>query len=143
MRFLNILPAAVVLLLPCAFAQNTPAHDASSQATASAPAATAQANATTQAIPSTDAAKAEMADRVRAEALHAWNGYKQYAWGHDALKPLSRQPFDWYGQGHTLLMTPVDALDTLTLMGLTAQADEARKLIVEAIEREKRYNATP
>ena len=129
MRFLNILPAAVVLLLPCAFAQNTPAHDASSQATASAPAATAQANATTQAIPSTDAAKAEMADRVRAEALHAWNGYKQYAWGHDALKPLSRQPFDWYGQGHTLLMTPVDALDTLTLMGLTAQADEARKLI--------------
>lgn len=24
-------------------------------------------------------------DRVRSEFLHAWNGYKQYAWGHDAL----------------------------------------------------------
>ena len=31
--------------------------------------------------------------------------------------------------GHTLLMTPVDALDTLILMGLKPQADEARKLI--------------
>ena len=54
------------------------------------------------------------------EALHAWNGYKKYAWGHDALKPLSQKPFDWYGEGHSLLMTPVDALDTLTLMGLEA-----------------------
>ena len=77
----------------------------------------------------TDAEKAEVAARVRTETLHAWNGYKQYAWGHDSLKPLTRQPFDWYGPGHSLLMTPIDALDTLTLMGLTAQADEARKLI--------------
>ena len=75
----------------------------------------------------TDAEKAAMADRVRAETLYAWNAYHKYAWKHDALKPLSRQPFDWYG--HSLLMTPVDALDTLTLMGLKKQADEARKLI--------------
>jgi hypothetical protein len=27
---------------------------------------------------------------VRAEFLHAWNGYKKYAWGHDDLKPLSK-----------------------------------------------------
>ena len=76
-----------------------------------------------------DAEKAELATKIRAEALHAWNGYKQYAWGHDALKPLSRQPFDWYGEGHTLLMTPVDALDTLVLMGAKPQSDEARQLI--------------
>jgi len=38
-----------------------------------------------------------------------------------------QEPFDWYGT--TLLMTPVDALDTLTLMGLKPQADEARELI--------------
>jgi len=76
-----------------------------------------------------DAEKAEMAERVRGEALHAWNGYKKYAWGHDALKPLSQKPFDWYGEGHSLLMTPVDALDTFTLMGLKTQADEARQLI--------------
>ena len=34
------------------------------------------------------------ADSVKAEFLHAWNGYKQFAWGHDALKPLSKQPRD-------------------------------------------------
>ncbi len=79
--------------------------------------------------PMSDAEKAEMAERVRGEALHAWNGYKKYAWGHDALKPLTLKPFDWYGEGHSLLMTPVDALDTLTLMGLNPQADEARTLI--------------
>jgi ER degradation enhancer, mannosidase alpha-like 2 len=99
----------------------------------------AQGDATSKSVPAapapapvrpmSDAEKAEMAERVRGETLHAWNGYKKYAWGHDALKPLSKQPFDWYGDGHSLLMTPVDALDTLTLMGLKPQADEARALI--------------
>lgn len=74
-----------------------------------------------------DSEKAELADHVRAETLRAWKAYKKYAWGHDELKPLSRKPFDWYG--HTLLMTPVDALDTLILMNLKPQAEEARKLI--------------
>jgi hypothetical protein len=31
-----------------------------------------------------------MAARVRAEYLHAWEGYHTYAWGHDALMPLSK-----------------------------------------------------
>ncbi|HEX4064544.1 MAG TPA: glycoside hydrolase family 47 protein [Acidobacteriaceae bacterium] len=69
----------------------------------------------------------EMANRIRDQFLHAWNGYHQYAWGHDELRPLSNQPFDWYGT--SLLMTPVDALDTLILMGLHQQADEDRQLI--------------
>lgn len=69
----------------------------------------------------------EMAAQIRAQFLHAWNGYRQYAWGHDELRPLTNQPFDWYGT--SLLMTPVDALDTMILMGLTPQADEARHLI--------------
>ena len=71
--------------------------------------------------------KQAMADRVKAETLRSWQAYKKYAWGHDELHPLSKKPFDWYG--NTLLMTPVDALDTLTLMGLKPQADEARQLI--------------
>lgn len=74
-----------------------------------------------------EAQKAELAGQVREEFLHAWDGYRKYAWGHDALKPLSHQPFDWYS--HSLLMTPVDGLDTMIVMGLTPQADEARKLI--------------
>lgn len=73
------------------------------------------------------ATDAEMADRVRQEFLHAWTGYKQYAWGHDALKPLSKTPHDWYGT--PLLMTPVDALDTMILMGLTDEANVTREYI--------------
>jgi hypothetical protein len=69
----------------------------------------------------------EMAERVKSECLHAWKNYERYAWGHDALKPLGRTHHDWYGQ--SLLMTPVDALDTLVLMKLDAEADKARALI--------------
>src|SRR6478672_4618049 len=74
-----------------------------------------------------DARARETAGRVKMEFLHAWNSYEQFAWGHDALKPLSKTPHDWYGQ--SLLMTPVDALDTLVLMKLDAEADKARELI--------------
>jgi mannosidase alpha-like ER degradation enhancer 2 len=69
-----------------------------------------------------------LAARVRTEFLHAWNNYERYAWGHDALRPLSKTAHDWYGQ--SLLMTPVDALDTLILMHLDAEAARARSLIV-------------
>ena len=71
-------------------------------------------------------------DRVRAEFLHAWNGYKQYAWGHDELKPLSKTYSDWYPT--PLLMTPVDAFDTMILMGLTAEAAEAKDLILSRLD---------
>lgn len=70
---------------------------------------------------------AEMARRVREEFMHAWAGYRQYAWKHDELKPLTKSYRDWYQE--PLLMTPVDALDTMIIMGLTPQADEARELI--------------
>ncbi|PYJ91806.1 MAG: glycoside hydrolase family 47 [Verrucomicrobia bacterium] len=70
----------------------------------------------------------QLAARVRTEFLHAWNNYERYAWGHDALRPLSKTGHDWYGQ--SLLMTPVDALDTLILMHLDAEAARARSLIV-------------
>lgn len=69
----------------------------------------------------------KMANWVKKETLHAWQDYKQYAWGHDALKPLSQKPHDWYGK--SLLMTPVDALDTLLIMGLKKEAKEAQELI--------------
>jgi mannosidase alpha-like ER degradation enhancer 2 len=73
----------------------------------------------------------EVADRVKTEFLHAWTNYERYAWGHDALKPLSKTAHDWYGQ--SLLMTPVDALDTLILMKLDGEADKARTLITSEL----------
>jgi hypothetical protein len=70
----------------------------------------------------------QLAARVRTEFLHAWNNYERYAWGQDALQPLSKTAHDWYGK--SLLMTPVDALDTLVLMHLDGEAQKARSLIV-------------
>jgi glycosyl hydrolase family 47 len=79
----------------------------------------------------TSAERKEMAARVRRAALDSWNAYKRYAWEHDELKPVSKSWKDWHE--HSLLMTPVDSLDTLLLLGATAEAEEAKKLIVEKL----------
>ncbi len=82
-----------------------------------------------------DADRPALAAQVREELLHAWRGYERYAWGHDELKPVSRSAHDWHRE--SLLMTPVDALDTLLLMGLKDEAARARKLIVEKLSFDK------
>jgi mannosyl-oligosaccharide alpha-1,2-mannosidase len=52
-----------------------------------------------------------------------WGAYRQHAWGHDELKPISLEGDDnWGGIGCTL----VDSLDTLWLMGLRDEFWEAR-----------------
>lgn len=79
--------------------------------------------------------KSGLADDVRKEFLHAWNGYKKYAWGNDDLKPLSKSFHNWYAQ--PLLMTPVDALDTMYLMGMKTEADATRKYITENLSFDK------
>ncbi|HEV8703185.1 MAG TPA: glycoside hydrolase family 47 protein [Candidatus Polarisedimenticolia bacterium] len=76
-----------------------------------------------------------MAGRVREEFRHAWEGYKRYAWGHDELKPLSREAHDWYSR--PLLITPVDALDTLLLLGDREEAERTRAYIVENLSFDK------
>ena len=76
-----------------------------------------------------------LAERVRSEFLHAWRGYKKYAWGHDDLRPLSKTHHDWYGQ--PLLMTPVDSLDTMILMGLREESKTTREFIVANLSFDK------
>ena len=63
----------------------------------------------------------DMAVRVRAAILDSWAAYKKHAWGHDELKPVSNTAHDWHAQ--SLLITPVDSLDTLLLIGAKAEAD--------------------
>src|SRR5438067_9947955 len=79
--------------------------------------------------------KAKLQREVRAEFLHAWNGYKKYASGHDDLKPLSRTFHDWYAE--PLLMTPVDALDTMILMGFDKEAQTTREYIATHLSFDK------
>lgn len=64
---------------------------------------------------------------VKAEMERAWGGYKKYAWMHDELSPISkafRDPFCGWAA------TMVDALDTLWIMGMKEDFDEAVKAIV-------------
>lgn len=81
--------------------------------------------------------KSKLAENVKLEFLHAWNAYKKYAWGHDQLKPLSKSFKDWYGE--SLLMTPVDAFDTMVLMGLNDEATEAKQLILNTLSFDKDF----
>jgi mannosidase alpha-like ER degradation enhancer 2 len=76
--------------------------------------------------------RAELARRVQGELRHSWQAYRRYGWGHDEINPLSHTAHDWY-PGTTLLMTPVDSLDTLLLLGLKDEAEEAQRLVVERL----------
>ncbi len=82
--------------------------------------------------PFTPDMKKEMCAKVKQAAQHAWKGYKDYAWGADDLRPLTREPRNWYN--HSMLMTPVDAFDTFTLLGLTSEAKEAKDLILTKLD---------
>lgn len=60
------------------------------------------------------AAAVDRLEEVRNAFRHAWKGYKDYAWGHDELKPISKSFGEWFGLGLTL----IDSLDTMWIMGL-------------------------
>ncbi|ORX71112.1 glycoside hydrolase [Linderina pennispora] len=65
---------------------------------------------------------------VRSAMKHAWDGYRQYAFGHDELKPVSNGFNDkWGGWGVTL----VDALDTLYIMDLYEEFKEGVAHVVD------------
>ena len=81
--------------------------------------------------------KKEYAEQVKQEFLHSWNAYKKYAWGQDQLKPLSKTFRNWYDE--SLLMTPVDAFDTMILMGLTEEANETKELIFKNLSFDKNF----
>jgi len=59
-----------------------------------------------------------IAKQVRDEFLHAWNGYKRFAWGYDEVLPISGKPKDFFVQGHSFGLSVIEAMDTLYVMGL-------------------------
>ncbi|XP_034547328.1 mannosidase, alpha, class 1B, member 1b [Notolabrus celidotus] len=61
-------------------------------------------------------------EAVRDSFRHAWKGYKDFAWGHDELRPLSKSYSEWFGLGLTL----IDALDTMWILGLKEEFEEAK-----------------
>lgn len=75
--------------------------------------------------------KQEYAQRVKDAFVKGWNSYKTYAWGMDAVNPISEKGHNWYS--HTLLMTPVDAFSTMYLMGLDDIVKENKELILSEL----------
>jgi hypothetical protein len=79
-------------------------------------------------------------EAVRRAMQHAWRGYRQYAWDHDELRPLSHSYEDsMNGVGLTL----IDALDTLYLMGLHDEFRDARAWLARSEHRFARPKAEP
>jgi hypothetical protein len=67
-----------------------------------------------QSIPDAKAIGAQ----VRDEFVHAWNGYKQFAWGFDEVLPVSATGSDFFVKGHSFGLSIIEALDTLYVMEL-------------------------
>lgn len=71
-------------------------------------------------------------DEVKALFRRNWAAYRAHAWGRDALLPLSRGGRDqlWCGWAATL----VDSLDTLWIMGLREEFDEAVAYVAREVD---------
>jgi len=72
-----------------------------------------------------------VAGEVRDAFLHAWRGYRKYAWGDDELKPLTKRGRnDFGGIGITIL----DSLTTLWIMGLSDEFDRAAAFVENELD---------
>ncbi|KAL0094586.1 glycoside hydrolase family 47 protein [Phycomyces blakesleeanus] len=68
----------------------------------------------------------EKQDFIKGAFMFAWEGYRAFSWGYDENRPVSNRPVNTRnGWGATI----VDALDTLYLMGLTEQFNEAKDFV--------------
>uniref|UniRef100_A0A8C5NC48 alpha-1,2-Mannosidase n=1 Tax=Gouania willdenowi TaxID=441366 RepID=A0A8C5NC48_GOUWI len=76
-----------------------------------------------------EAKPSEESEAVREAFRHAWRGYKDFAWGHDELRPISKSYSEWFGLGLTL----IDALDTMWIMGLKEEFEEAKAWVASEL----------
>jgi len=60
----------------------------------------------------------EIARDVKAEFLHGWNGYRNVAWGHDEVHPVSGTAGEFFVDGHPIGLSIIEALDTFYVMEL-------------------------
>ena len=68
-----------------------------------------------------------VAEQVRDEFVHVWNGYKRYAWGSDELCPLSATGSNFFVPSHSFGLSIIEALDTLYVMELDDELDACVK----------------
>ncbi|CRK91508.1 CLUMA_CG005170, isoform A [Clunio marinus] len=67
---------------------------------------------------------------VVAAIKHSWTGYRNFAWGHDNLKPIAQSYSDWFGLGLQI----IDALDTLYIADMQEEYDEAKRWVESSLK---------
>ncbi|PLX02691.1 MAG: glycoside hydrolase family 47 [Marinilabiliales bacterium] len=72
------------------------------------------------------------AEDVRNETLRTWQAYKKYAWGHDALAPLTKTYRNWYKK--PLYISPIDAYSTLYIMGFKEETNEIENYVIDSLD---------
>ncbi len=80
-----------------------------------------------------------LAAEVKNETARTWEAYRQYAWGHDVLAPLSKSYKDWYAE--PLYISPIDAYSTLHLMGMKKETAEIERYVVDSLNFDKNIDA--
>ena len=68
-------------------------------------------------------------NRVKAMMKHAWSGYYKYARGSDELLPLSQTGYNWTFR--SMQFTPVDSMDSLIIMDLMKEYEQAKELVLQ------------
>lgn len=72
----------------------------------------------------------------------AWSNYRRYAWGQNELRPVSRIGHSMSVFGPSPLgASIVDGIDTLYIMGLMEEFNEARKWIAMELDLTKSVGA--
>ena len=72
-----------------------------------------------------------LAADIRQQTRRSWQAYRQYAWKHDELKPLTRTFHDWYK--NPLSIAPIDGYPTLKLMGFDEESKQIENFVVDSV----------
>lgn len=64
-----------------------------------------------------------VAQSVKDEFVHAWSGYKRFAWGHDEVHPVSGKASEFFIKDHSFGLSMLEAVDTLYVMELDDEVD--------------------
>ncbi|CAL8298852.1 unnamed protein product [Gadus morhua 'NCC'] len=64
----------------------------------------------------------------------AWDNYKRYAWGKNELRPLTRNGHVGNMFGGLRGASIIDSLDTLYIMGLTEEYNDAKEWVKNSLD---------
>ncbi|XP_075410734.1 mannosyl-oligosaccharide 1,2-alpha-mannosidase IA [Tenrec ecaudatus] len=81
-----------------------------------------------------DLAIREKRTKIKEMMKHAWFNYKRYSWGLNELKPISKEGHSSSLFGNIKGATIVDALDTLFIMGMKDEFQEAKAWIEKNLD---------